>query len=48
MITDARGVNYRITKLTASSKPQEKRGAEIQWLLAVESTVVKEVLAVCL
>ena len=30
MITDARGVNYRITKLTASSKPQEKRGTEIQ------------------
>ena len=47
-ITDPRGVNYRITKLTANSKPQEKRGEEIQWLPAVECTVVKEVLAVCL
>ena len=47
-ITDPWGVNYRITKLTASSKPQVKGGAEIQWLPAVECTVVKEVLAVCL
>ena len=47
-ITDPRGVNYRITKLTASSKPQLKRGTEIQWLIAVECTVVKKVLAVCL
>ena len=45
-ITDPRGVNYRITKLTANSKPQEKRGAEIQWLFAVERTVVKDVLVV--
>ena len=47
-ITDPRGVNYRISKLTASSKPQMKRGTEIQWLPAVECTVVKEVLAFCL
>ena len=47
-ITDPWGDNYRITKLTASSKPQEKRGTEIQWLIAVECTVVKKVLAVCL
>ena len=40
--------NYRITKLSPNSKPQEKRGAEIQWLPAVEYTAVKEVLAVCL
>ena len=41
-ITDPRAPG--ITKLSPNSKPQEKRGAEIQWLPAVEYTAVKEVL----
>ena len=46
--TDPGECNSRTARLPPNSKPQEKRGAELQWLPAAESTVVKEVLADCL
>ena len=30
--------DYRTVRLPPNAKPQEKRGAELQWLPAVEST----------